>query len=466
MNHAKGPAEGRIPPPVTLSILLGTVLNPLNSSMIAVALIPLARDFGATLPEITWLISGFYLSAAAAQPLMGRLADHFGPRRVFLAGVGVVGVVGALAPLAPALSWLVLARVLQAVGSSAPYPAGLAVMRRLGGGARIPAGALASLSIGGSVCASLGPTLGGLLLALAGWRGIFEVNVLLAAAGVAAGLAWLPKGSPRSQVDRSLASLDLPGAALFALALVTLLDFLLSFERGPNLLLLPVSVAAGLLLVVRELRVREPFIDLRMLATNRVLVNVYLQFALVTLVFYSFFFALPIWLEQVRGISAQEVGLIVLPITGMSILVTPVGARLAARRGPRPTLVIGSAALLAATLPLSLFGPTTPVALIVASAIVIGLPNGFNNMGLQAALYSSAPEAQMGAAAGQFQTFRFLGAILSSTLLGVGFGGQATTAGLHRIALVLAAISVLVLLASILLRRPGPGARPEDVRLG
>ena len=75
------------------ALSLGTLLNPLNSSMIAVALVPLQHDFGVDVTAVTWVITSFYLASAAGQPLMGRLADRFGPRRLFLFGMVVVALV-------------------------------------------------------------------------------------------------------------------------------------------------------------------------------------------------------------------------------------------------------------------------------------------------------------------------------------------------------------------------------------
>jgi len=122
-------APPRVPRRLVGAVVLGTLLNPLNSSMIAVALTRIQRDFHVTVGEVTWLISGFFLAAAIGQPLMGRLADLFGPRRVFLTGLGLVFATGLLAPLVPGFAWLVVVRGLQALGTSAAYPAGLALIR-------------------------------------------------------------------------------------------------------------------------------------------------------------------------------------------------------------------------------------------------------------------------------------------------------------------------------------------------
>ena len=98
---------------------LGTSLNPLNSSMIAVALVVLRADFGLDVATVTWVITSFYLTSAAGQPLMGRLADRFGPRRLFMIGMALVAVTCALAPFAPNFAVLCVARAVMALPTSA-----------------------------------------------------------------------------------------------------------------------------------------------------------------------------------------------------------------------------------------------------------------------------------------------------------------------------------------------------------
>jgi MFS family permease len=181
-----------------------------------------------------------------------------------------------------------------------------------------------------------------------------------------------------------------------------------------------------------------------MLAANRPLIGVYAQFAGVNIVFYAVFFSMPLWLEQVRGFDSGMAGLLLLPISGMGVLATPIAARLISKSGPRPALIIGSFTLIVGSLLLLVFNAATPVIVILAIGAILGIPNGFNNLGLQAALYEHAPARQMGAASGQFQTFRYVGAILATSLLGTTI----TSDGLHIIATILTIISVLLLLAS------------------
>src|SRR5579859_1716283 len=449
---------GRVPRRVVFAIVLGTLLNPLNSSMIAVALVTLHNDFQVDLGTSTWLISGFYIAGAVGQPLMGRLADLLGPRRVFLTGLAVACVIALLAPLSPNFGTLIAARVVQAFATSTAYPAGLGMIRAASGGGRVPAQALAMMSVAASVSAALGPTVGGFALAYAGWQGIFLVNVPVTVLGIVLGLRWLPAPQPAEGASAGLADVDIPGVLLFAGTLTALLAGLLAIGSPQAWYLLAAVPVVAAALAVRELRCASPFFDLRLLAANPVLVGVFVQFAATTFVFYTFFFGLPIWLEEIRGFDARAAGLLILPVTGLGVLVTPLAAGLVSRRGTRSALVIGSVFMFAGSALLLTFGPTTPVVLLLAVAVVLGVPNGFNNMGLQAALYESAPPERTSWAGGQFQTFRYIGAILSSTLLGAVFKQRASTDGLHAMAILLSVVAVALVIASIAVRRPRRGA--------
>jgi predicted MFS family arabinose efflux permease len=235
--------------------------------------------------------------------------------------------------------------------------------------------------------------------------------------------------------------------------LASLLAFLLSLSRSPLWPLLPAALIAAVLLVLRERSVAEPFLNVRMLAANRPLLSIYAQFAGVNIVFYAVFFSLPLWLEQVRGFESGLAGLLLLPVAGVGILATPVAARLISRCGPGPAIITGACLLTAGSLLLLVCHASTPVSILLAIGVVLGIPNGFNNLGLQAALYERTPAQHMGAVGGQFQTFRYVGAILSTSLLGLAFGTTVTSHGLHLIAYALAGISVLLLAASLTTRR-------------
>ncbi|HEY3684615.1 MAG TPA: MFS transporter [Streptosporangiaceae bacterium] len=434
----------------------GTLLNALNSSMIAVALVGIERDFHSGVATATWLISAFYIAAAVGQPLMGKLADRFGPRRVFVSGLVVVLAVSAVAPFAPGLGYLIAARVVLAVGTSVAFPSAMAIFRACLPGPT-PQSALGSVAAANSASAAFGPVIGGFLVSFWGWQAIFLVNVPITAIGIVLALTRLPKVAGDGGSGHGvLREMDVPGIGAFVLTLIGLLGFLLSLEQGPNWLLVPLAVVGGVALALRELRATTPFIDFRMLAANRALLSVYGQFALVNIVFYASFFGVPMWLEEARGDDTRTAGLLVLPLAGVAVLAMPLASRLIRRAGVRTSLLVGSSALLVGSLGLQLFGRGTPVWLIVIVTALLGVPNAFNNLGLQTALYQTAPRAVMGTASGLFQTSRYLGSILSASVIGLLFGASVDTSGLHAISWVMVTMSVVLVAVSLgRLRRGG-----------
>src|SRR4051812_2492729 len=116
---------------VLLTVALATMLMPLNSTMVAVALPEVLHDFDASVASVSWLVTGYLVAMAAFQPLTGKLGDRFGRRRVVLGGLVAFGVASALAPLAPELWALIALRVAQAVAGAFVFPNAMAVLRDL-----------------------------------------------------------------------------------------------------------------------------------------------------------------------------------------------------------------------------------------------------------------------------------------------------------------------------------------------
>ncbi|MFE3206153.1 MFS transporter, partial [Embleya sp. NPDC059237] len=114
----------------TAAAAIGSVLNPINSSIIAIALVSIGRAFGVDAGATTWLVSALYLATAIGQPTAGRLADLFGPRRVYLAGMALVALGGLIGFVGTSIGMLVVARVVLGLGTSAAYPAAMTMVRR------------------------------------------------------------------------------------------------------------------------------------------------------------------------------------------------------------------------------------------------------------------------------------------------------------------------------------------------
>jgi MFS family permease len=317
----------------TTPLFIGSALNPINSSLIATALLPIAHGLGVPLGQTVALISALYLASAFAQPTAGKAAEVFGPRRVFLAGIVGVGVGGLVGGFAQDLITLLISRVLIGLGTSCAYPTAMLLIRRRARDAGLdkpPGGVLGGLQIAGIATASLGLPVGGVLVGALGWRAVFFVNVPVALTALVATLAWVSPDGPldRSRRARDIASsLDLTGIAGFAAAMIALLLFLFGLPRL-EWYLLGISVILWGALVAWELRARTPFLDLRLLASNKALTRTYIRFGLVLLCVYVVLYGLTQWVEGVRGLSATEAGLLLLPMTLVGgLVILPVSRR-------------------------------------------------------------------------------------------------------------------------------------------
>lgn len=427
-----------------ISIALGTLLNPLNSSMISIAIPRLQAAFHLDFTVVSWIISSYYLASAIAQPVMGKVADQIGRKRVFLIGLLLVAASSLTAPWAPTFVWLITLRMVQAVGSGAIYPAGMGLVRHhiVEGQAK----ALAFLAIFSSASAAFGPTIGGLLIHIGDWPAIFFVNLPFIIASFSMGW-WLFPKDPRQEKRKAkswLHTLDGAGIALFTALMVSFLWFMLSLRSGIQWWSLILALAAGLLFVRRELRTDQPFIDLRMFVRHRPLMWVYIQFITVNTYFYSIFFGMPSYLQDVRHFDTKTTGILMLFVAGFGVVVSPLTGRWIDRSGTRPPLLLASLAMAAGSLGITTIHTQSPIWWLIVVLSVIGLSNGFNNVGLQAALFVHAPSETIGTATGLFMTSRYLGTILSSILLGLVFGEHLSTAHLRLLGIILFILALAI----------------------
>ncbi|MFB9326420.1 MFS transporter [Paenibacillus aurantiacus] len=433
------------------AVALGTLLNPLNTTMISVALARLQEDFRLTFGEVSWLISTYYLASAIGQPIMGKWSDMFGRKRVFMLGLTLVTVASCLAPLSPSFGWLIGFRIIQAFGSSALFPSGMGIIR-----SQITSGqakALGAMSIFSSTSAAFGPSLGGMLLHYGDWPLIFLCNFPFIVGSFL--IAW--KVFPRdTQQSGRLSDMDWPGVGLFSATIFVWLLFFLSVAEGANLWMLALGAGLSIWFYRYERGRRAPFIDVAFLRNNVNVTLIYVQFILTNICFYSIMFGIPSYLQQVQKLDPQQTGLVMLSIAGFSVLVTPLVSRWIDRSGSKPSLIVGTLTAVVGSLMLLLIRDGTPAAVIFLVLCVLGIANGFNNLGMQTILYDFVKKEETGIASGLFMTSRFIGTILSSSLLAALFGKAISTPQLHGMAWACAALSVLMVILTLRLpaRRP------------
>jgi len=397
-------------------LVASAVLNPINSTLIAVALVPIGQAFGAGPGRTAWLISSLYLATAVGQPVVGLLVDRYGARRVLLGGASVVLVAGVAGMIPISVEWLTGVRAVLGIGTCAGFPAAMAVLRRRADelGVGVPARVLSVMAMSAQTVMVIGPTLGGVLIALFGWPAIFAVNLPLA------GLSLV-------------------------LTLLALLCYLMAPGIG-DLWLLAVAIGLAGLFARVELRARRPFVDLRMLAANGAILRTYSRQALSFLAIYTIMFGYVQWLEEARGFAESAAGLLLLPMSGTAVAAAALSGR---PTGVRLRLLLVAGALLAGSVALLFVGDQTALVWLLVLAAVFGLAQGLTSVANQTTLYREAPAETMGTASGLFRTAQYLGAIVAATVIAQCYGGNADSGGLHRLAVVLIVTSALLLVVTV-----------------
>ncbi len=414
-----------------LTIGLGTMLNPLNSSMISVALTRLQMEFELTFADATWLISIFYLASAVGQPVMGKLSDMFGAKRMFMVGLVLVAASCLLAPFSPNYYFLLGCRALQAIGSSTLFPSGMSMVRTSITDKQ--AQALATLSVFANISSAFGPSIGGVVIGVWDWPSIFIINFPFIIISFLLAIFILPNtGQGKFDFKR----MDIIGIFLFIVSVIGLILFLLSLEQHINWIAFGIFLLFGILFYFYEIRYHAPFIDITALKKNGNVTLVYLQFMTINLVYYCYFFGLPTFLQQARGYSAEHTGFIMLALAGFSVIVAPIVGRMIDWYGSKIPMLTGASFLLVGTGLLLSYNEASPLWWLLIIMSILGISNGFNNISAQTALYEHVPREDTGTASGLFQTSRYTGAILSGSLLGILFNQYVDTEHLHTVIVV------------------------------
>ena len=441
------------PPPFGIRFMaplaLGSMLNPINSTMLSTALVPIAESLHAGVDETGWLIAGLYLTTAVAQPTMGRLVDLFGPRRIYLLSLAFVAAAGIFGSVTSSLTSLVMVRVLLGIGTSGAYPAAMRIFRveaaRIG--AKPPRIAMGVLNLAAISTMAVGPVVGGLLTSAFGWHAIFSVNAPLAVLAVILILLWIPQDEPRTaRFSRLVEEVDLVGVGLFAVSLLSLTAFLMTLRSRPLWLALAIAGAFGAVLVVHSLRRLQPFIDVRMLARNRPLVVTYLRAGAVSMIVFSVYYGFAQWLQSVVGLGAAEAGLVTLPMSIVAAVSSLTGAR---TKGLRAPMAVGIGAAVIGCICLLIADRGSPIWFLTVAVTFFGVPLGSFSTATQAAVYIQAPAEEIGAAAGLQRTAMYVGAMAAASLLAMMYGQRATDHGLHSLAAAMGALSAVLFIITL-----------------
>ena len=447
----------RLGPLVQYALLAGPLLSMLDSSIVNVAVEPIARELHAGLTTVQWTVSGYLLALGAGLAGTAYLARRSGTLPVYRVSVIAFTVASALCALAPDAAVLVAARVLQGLVAAPLVPLAMSMLlgRATGAARSISPAAGIMLFLG----PALGPTVGGALIGVdpkTGWRAIFLINVPLGALAALA-VRFVPPALAPGRTPG--ARFDLPGLILLAAGLTGLL---LGASQGAAsgwtsaVTLIPLAAGAALLAGYIRWAPRrdQPALDLS-LARHPVPALSMALSALASVVTWAAVFLLPVFVQSVQGRSALAAGLTLLPqglITGLSTALAP---RLLTRLTIRLTVLAGFAILAVASLALFLVTATTPLWLIALILAVRSVSIGLVINPLLQALTEPLRPDQLNDANTLFNTCQRIAGSFGIGLLAALYATQSRTHGpvpaLHLVGAVLAVIAGVAALAALAL---------------
>ncbi|KQO61278.1 MFS transporter [Curtobacterium sp. Leaf261] len=396
----------------------------LDATVVNVALPSIGRELHSTIAGLQWTIDAYTLVLASLLMLSGSTADRIGRRRTFQLGLALFTLGSLLCSIAPSVGWLVVFRMVQAVGGSMMNPVAMSIITATFDDARERARAVGVWGAVVGVSMGLGPLVGGALTDSVGWRAIFWINIPIGIAAIVLTFCFVPE-SRSSRPKR----FDPVGQALVIVLLATLVGGLIEGPRlgwaAPATLGLFIAAAVSLYGLVRvEGRRREPLIDVRFFR------SIPFSAAVVAAIGAfgangAFLFLNALYLQEVRGMSPFEAGLWTLPAAVATMVTSPISGRLVGSFGTRIPLVLAGIGIGAGGLVLTTITATTPMWVLVVAFVLFGFGFGMVNAPITNTAVSGMPRAQSGSAAAVASTSRQTGVSLGVALAGTVTGASA-----------------------------------------
>ncbi|MCU1533349.1 MAG: putative efflux rane protein [Arthrobacter sp.] len=410
-----------------VACLIGIFSTTFPATILTISLQPIALDLSSRPSTIAWVTTAPMLASAVATPVLGRLGDLRGHRRLYLFGLVLAGTFSVLTAVAWDATSLIGFRTMSQLGAAATVPATFAILFRVyPAEQRVRASSLASGTLAGA--AVVGVVIGGPLVDLVGWRPIFLVHAGIAFLALAFAFATLPKDDDGVRAEGDL---DVAGAAALAVATL-LLTFGVNrlgawgLSSIPLVCLALVPFAVWVLILV-ERRAASPLLPLRVLSARNTRVVCAATF-LLGAGWMGNFVITPLLLLSVLGISVAVTSLITVPRATFIMLAAPVAGRLGVRYGERRLVVVASAGL-ALVLGLMAVGAAIESVVVIAVALPLsGWALGHAQPGLISAMGHAVREEDFGVAVSLQQTANQLGAVVGIGLF-TALAADSTTRG-------------------------------------
>jgi EmrB/QacA subfamily drug resistance transporter len=360
---------------VLSTVLFGIFMVILDTTVVNVAFQAIRMEFGGDINVSQWVISIYVLVLGITTPLAGFLADRFGAKKIYLSGLGLFAFGSLMCGLSPNLGLLIAARAIQGVGGGIAMPLGIVLLLQAFP-VKEHGKALGLFGIAALVAPAIGPILGGWLVDQNLWRVIFFVNPPIGLAGVILGIRFLRERQEERRPGFDLAGIITEiigfGSILYAASIAA--DE--GWTSPVTLSFLLVGVVGLICFGIVELKFSKfPLMDLY-LFKNPVFLNASVIGYVSVVALFGAEFLMPVYLQSLRGMSAFQTGLVLLPMAVAGGIFVTLSGQLYDRLGPRPLLVSGFALLVINTWQLSQIQANTPISWIIFLLILRGFALG------------------------------------------------------------------------------------------
>ncbi|WP_133900642.1 MFS transporter [Actinophytocola oryzae] len=396
---------------------LSLLIVGMDITIVNVALPSIGRELHGGIADLQWVIDAYTVVLAGLLILSGSTADRLGRKRTFQTGLVVFTAGSLLCSIAPGLGWLVAFRMVQAVGGSMLNPIAMSIVTNVFTDPRERSRAIGIFASVLGLSMGIGPIVGGALTDGVGWESIFWINVPIGIGALVLTALFVPDSrAPRPR------RIDPVGQVLVIALVAALVYAIIESPRAgwgaPGVLVpLGISLVSLVGLLWYEPRVREPLIEFRFFRS--------LPFSGASLTavcalggFGGFLFLATLYLQDVRGLSPLDAGLLTAPMAAMVLVAAPLSGRLVGTRGPRLPLVFAGLGMAGGAAMLLGLSDTTSYGHLVLSFVLFGAGIGLVNPPITNAAVSGMPNAQAGTAAALASTSRQLGSSLGVAVIG------------------------------------------------
>ena len=416
---------------IVLYLSLGGLSFAVLQSLVAPALSTIGQDLGVATSDASWILTAYLLSAAVLTPILGRLGDMVGKRKMLIVVLSLLLVGTVLAALAPNLGILIIARALQgAAGAIMPLSIGVVRDELPHDRVSVTIGLLSAIF---GVGAGVGIVAAGPIVENLSWHWLFWLPAVL----IVVALLGVIFGMPESPV-RKPGRLDVLGTGILSVSLVSILLAISEGEKWGwgsfgTVGLLVLGAVAMVAFVLVELRVKEPLIDMRLMKVRGVwtahVVALVFGFAMFgTFVLVPTLLQLPSATGYGFGKTVSEAGVFLLPTVVMMVIFGPLAGILVRRVGPKPPMLLGALFVTAAfVLPAIAHGEIWQV---VVSGILTGAGIGLALASTSNAIIESVPALQTGEAISVNTIARTIGSSIGTAVIAALITSNATPQGL------------------------------------